>query len=324
MEYKEISKVIKPELDDFNIYFKAILKTDVSLLNLVLQYITSKKGKQIRPILVLLSAGLCGKINQRSYVGAAMIELLHTATLVHDDVVDQATVRRGIASINAEWNNKIAVLAGDYLLSLGLKISVNENEFRFLKITSNAVQLMSESELFAIDKTRSFKVNEQDYYKIIDGKTATLISSCCEIGAFSSSDNEEDCERLRKFGNLIGIAFQIRDDLLDYVSKSSLIGKPVGNDIKEKKITLPLIYALDKADKSKRKEIISLIKKKDIKKSEINSIIEFVKSMGGVEYSQNKAKSLCSEAKEILEHYPNSVYKEALINLTDFIINRNA
>jgi len=324
MEFKEISKVISKELEEFNDFFKSVLKTDVALLNLVLKYITSKKGKQIRPILVLLSAGICGKISTRSYVGAAMIELLHTATLVHDDVIDQAKVRRGIASINAEWNNKIAVLSGDFLLSLGLKTSVNHNEFRFLKITSTAVQMMSESELFAIDKARSFKITEDEYFKIINGKTATLISSCCEIGAFSASDKEEDSENLSKFGTLVGLAFQIRDDLLDYVSKSSLIGKPVGNDIKEKKITLPLIYALEKSDNNEKKKIISLMKSKDISKSDINYILDFVKQKGGVEYAQNKAISLCNEAKLILNKYPDSKYKSSLEEITDFIINRKA
>lgn len=324
MEFKEISKVISKELEEFNDFFKSVLKTDVALLNLVLKYITSKKGKQIRPILVLLSAGMCGKISNRSYVGAAMIELLHTATLVHDDVIDQAKVRRGIASINAEWNNKIAVLSGDFLLSLGLKTSVNHNEFRFLKITSTAVQMMSESELFAIDKARSFKITEDEYFKIINGKTATLISSCCEIGAYSASDTEEDSANLSKFGTLIGLAFQIRDDLLDYVSKPSLIGKPVGNDIKEKKITLPLIYALEKSDNNERKKIISLMKSKDISKSDINYILEFVKQKGGVEYSQNKAISLCNEAKLILNNYPDSKYKRSLEEITEFIITRKA
>ena len=323
MDFKEVSKVINKELDEFNVYFKSVIKTDVALLNIVLNYITNKKGKQIRPILVLLSAGLCRNINKRSYVGATMIELLHIATLVHDDVIDQAKVRRGIASINAEWNNKIAVLVGDFLLSLGLKVSVTNDEFRFLKITSNAVQLMSESELLAIDKARSLKISEDDYFKIIHGKTATLISSCCEIGAFSSSSNEEETEKLKEFGNLLGTAFQIRDDLLDYVSKSSLIGKPIGNDIKEKKITLPLIYALKNSDKSKVKEIISLIKKKNISKEEINYIIEYVRQKGGVDYAQNIAVELCVKAKNIISDFPDSVYKKSLFQLTDFIINRN-
>lgn len=322
MDLKEISKPIQKDLEEFNVYFKNLLKTDVALLTLVLKYLTSKKGKQIRPILVFLSAGLCGKVNQRSFVGAAMIELLHTATLVHDDVVDQATVRRGIASINSEWNNKIAVLVGDFLLSLGLQTSVKNDEFRFLKITSQAVQLMSESELMAIDKSKKFSITEENYFKIINGKTASLISSCCEIGAFSSSDNEKDSENLRDFGTYLGLAFQIRDDLLDYVSKSSLIGKPVGNDIKEKKITLPLIYALSKADNSKQKEIIKLIKSDKIKKDEINYIMDFVKEMGGVKYSQDKAKEFCNHAKNFIKDYPESEYKTSLFNLTNFVIDR--
>ena len=196
MDLKLISKPIVKDLDSFNVYFKEVMKTDVALLNIVLKYITNKKGKQIRPVLVFLSAGLCGQISHRTNIGAAMIELLHTATLVHDDVVDKATVRRGIASINAEWNNKVAVLVGDFLLSKGLQVSANNDEFGFLKITSKAVQLMSESELLAIDKSRKFTLNEETYINIINGKTASLISSCCEIGALSSSDNKDDTMNL--------------------------------------------------------------------------------------------------------------------------------
>lgn len=322
MDLKEISKPITKDLNEFDNYFKLLLKTDVALLTLVLKYLTSKKGKQIRPILVFLGAGLCGNINQRSYVGAAMIELLHTATLVHDDVVDQAKVRRGIASINSQWNNKIAVLVGDFLLSLGLQTSVKNDEHRFLEITANAVQLMSESELMAIDKARKISITEDNYYKIINGKTASLISSCCEIGAFSSSNNEKDSENLRNFGTNLGLAFQIRDDLLDYVSKSSLIGKPVGNDIKEKKLTLPLIYALNKTNKSKQNEIVKLIKSRKIEKNEINYIIDFVKEEGGVNYAQDKAREFCNKAKSYINDYPESDYKNSLFNLTDFVIDR--
>lgn len=324
MDLKTISKPISSDLDEFNGYFKNLMKTDVALLNLVLRYITSRKGKQIRPILVFLSAGLCGDISKRTHIGAAMIELLHTATLVHDDVVDKAQERRGMPSINKEWGNKIAVLVGDYLLSLGLQTSVNNDEFRFLKITSRAVQLMSESELLAIDKTRSFSVDEDTYFKIINGKTASLISSCCEIGAYSSSNKEQDAENLKNFGTNLGLAFQIRDDLLDYVSKSSVIGKPVGNDLKEKKITLPLIYALNSTDKSKRKEIISKIKSEKLNKSDINYILDFVKGEGGVTYAQDKAKELCKNAKSIISQYPDNTYKKSLFDLTDFIVERIA
>lgn len=324
MDLKLISKPIVKNLESFNVYFKEVMKTDVALLNLVLKYITNKKGKQIRPVLVFLSAGLCGQISQRTNIGAAMIELLHTATLVHDDVVDKATVRRGIASINAEWNNKVAVLVGDFLLSKGLQVSANNDEFGFLKITSKAVQLMSESELLAIDKSRKFTLDEETYINIINGKTASLISSCCEIGALSSSDNKEDTTNLSEFGTNLGLAFQIRDDMLDYVSKSSLIGKPVGNDLKEKKITLPLIYSLQQVDKTKQKEIIKLVKSGNLKSKDINYILDFVKDTGGVQYAQEQASMYCTKAKENISKYPESVYKSSLEKLTDFVIDRNS
>lgn len=322
MDLKIISKPIVKDLESFNVYFKEVMKTDVALLNIVLKYITNKKGKQIRPVLVFLSAGLCGEINHRSHIGSAMIELLHTATLVHDDVVDKATVRRGVASINAEWNNKIAVLVGDFLLSKGLQVSANNDEFSFLKVTSRAVQLMSESELLAIDKARSFMIDEETYFDIINGKTASLISSCCEIGALSTGNNKDDAENLREFGTNLGLAFQIRDDLLDYISKSSLIGKPVGNYLKEKKITLPLIYALQHAEKSQQKEIIKLVKNGKLEKKDINFILDFVKEVGGVKYAQDKAREYCDKAKKVLSKYPESEYKTSLEKLTDFVIDR--
>lgn len=322
MDLSEIKKPIDKELDEFNSYFKDLMKTDVTLLTLVIRHLAKKKGKQIRPVLVFLSAGMIGNLNKRSHVGAAMVELLHTATLVHDDVVDEARVRRGITSINAEWNNKVAVLVGDFLLSLGLQTSVDHDELKFLKVTSRAVQKMSESELLAIDKSKDFGTTEEIYYKIIDGKTASLISSCCEIGAISASDDADDHERLREFGTKLGIAFQLRDDLFDYTTKQSIIGKPVGIDIKEKKLTLPLLYSMHKADKADVKRMTKIIKSKKIDKDGINTVIEFVKEMGGVEYTYQKAEEFINEGKKLIEKYPDSEFKRSLINLADYIVER--
>lgn len=324
MSISKISEPVKNELEEFNSYFRDLMKTDVSLLNIILRYITKKKGKQIRPVLVFLSAGLVGEINKRTFIGAAMSELLHTATLIHDDVVDGAKVRRGIASINASWNNKIAVLVGDYLLSLGLQTSVKNDEFRFLKVTSRAVQEMSEGELLAIEKAKNFDVDESVYFRIIKGKTASLMSSCTEIGAFSSTDSEEAHSDMRLAGEYLGMGFQVRDDLFDYVSKPSLIGKPVGNDIKEKKLTLPLLFALQNSDANEAKKIKKIIKNGSPEKSDIQTVIEFVRSNGGVEYAQCKAKEFISLAKEIFDKYPDSVYKNSLMELGDFIVNRTS
>ena len=322
MDLNEIKKPIKKDLEEFNNFFGDVLKTDITFLTIVLKYMAKKKGKQIRPILVLLTSGMVSEINKRSNIGAAMIELLHTATLVHDDVVDGASVRRGLASINAEFNNKVAVLVGDYLLSKGLQISVDHNEAKFLSVTSRAVQKMSESELMAMDKSKDFNISEEDYYRIIDGKTASLISSCCEIGAISSSDKEDDHDRLREFGTKLGLAFQLRDDLFDYTAKQTLIGKPVGNDLKEKKLTLPLLHSIKNAEKSEGKKIIKMVKSGKLDKKDINYIIDFVKNSGGVDYTYSQAQKLIDDAKNLISVYNDSVYKQSLISLSDFIVER--
>lgn len=322
MNLKDISKPISQELDDFNKYFKEVLNTKVSLLTLILKYITKKKGKQIRPVLVFLSAGITGNISARTNVGAAMVELLHTATLIHDDVVDRAKVRRGIASINSAWNNKVAVLVGDFLLSKGLQISVDHDEFDFLKVTSKAVQDMSEGELLGIEKARKLKTDEEIYYQIIKGKTASLISSCCEIGAISGSENANGREEMKLAGENLGMAFQIRDDLFDYISEPSLIGKPIGNDIREKKVTLPLLYALDKADSSDANKINKMIKSGKLDSNDIQYVINFVKSNGGVEYAQNKAQEFIKKTKENISKFESNIYKESFVNLADYVIER--
>lgn len=317
----DISKPVKDELDNFQAIFKQSMKSKVGLVDLVAHYIIRQKGKKIRPILVLLAAKLSGEINERTYRGAVLVELLHTATLVHDDVVDNADKRRGFASINAIWKNKVAVLMGDYLLSRGLLISVEGKDFDFLEVMTNTVKRMSEGELLQIQKTRKLDIDESTYFNIISDKTASLLETCCVIGAMSSTENKVLQNEMRKFGEYIGLAFQIRDDILDYDGKVSLIGKPVGGDIKEKKITLPLIYSLQQVDKNENARIKKIIKK-GAKKDGINEIIDFVHKNNGIEYSEKIALDYAANAKECLSNFPDSESKEALHALVDFIIER--
>lgn len=323
MLLNEITKPIKPHLDEFNKYFKKLMSSDVTILNLILKYLNLRKGKQLRPVLVFLSAEICGGINQRSYTGAGLVEILHTATLIHDDVVDEAKERRGLASINSEWNNKIAVLVGDYLLSLGLIIASEQNEFSFLNATSDAVKRMSKGELRSIEASRVINISEEKYFKIIADKTASLISACCKIGALSSTDNSDYIQALEEYGEFLGTAFQIRDDVFDYISRSSFIGKPVGNDIKEKKITLPLLYALSKVSDKESSKIVKIIKKGNLTKKELNEIIDFAAKNGGIDYSEQKAEVLMKQAIEKLSIFPESDAKTSLLNLSEFVVKRN-
>jgi octaprenyl-diphosphate synthase len=324
MNLSEITDPVLGHLEKFNSYFKSMLQTKVSLLNLILKYVTSKKGKQLRPVLVFLSAQAAGVINQRTYIGAALVELLHTATLIHDDVVDEASERRGLASINSKWNNKIAVLIGDFLLSKGLITAIDAGETEFLGVTSRAVKRMSEGELLSIDMSRSISLDEETYFRIISDKTASLLSTCCEIGALSTSDNVEFREAMRDYGEAIGIAFQIRDDIFDYTSRSSLIGKPVGNDLKEKKVTLPLIYALNNATDKEKSSIIKLIKRGKLKKADVNLIIDFVVEKKGIEYAENIAKKYILQAQNSLAVFPESPAKESLLRFSEFVFSRES
>jgi octaprenyl-diphosphate synthase len=323
MTIKEISEPIEKHIDEFNDFLKGIMNTKVSLLNLIIRYMTKKRGKQIRPMLVFLAAELCGGVTKRTYTGAAMVELLHNATLVHDDVVDESTVRRGIASINAAWNNKIAVLIGDYLLAKGLLASIDMDEFEFLKITSHSVRRMSEGELLQIQKSREADTLEDTYFKIISDKTASLISACCEIGAASATDNTSKKEAMREYGENIGIAFQIKDDIFDYTGKDSVIGKPVGNDIKEKKLTLPLIYSCNKAPQKDAKKIIKLVKNGAHTKKDIKTIVEFVHQYDGINYAEIQARKYIDNALACLEIFNDSPAKESFINLARFVVERN-
>jgi octaprenyl-diphosphate synthase len=278
------------------------------------------KGKQMRPLFVFLSALACGGITEASRRGAGMIELLHTATLVHDDVVDDSNYRRGFFSINALWKNKIAVLVGDFLLSKGLLLSVNNNDFDLLKIVSEAVREMSEGELLQIEKARKLDITEEVYYDIIRKKTATLISSCCAVGAASAGSDEQTILKMKEFGSLTGMAFQIKDDLFDFGSED--VGKPLGIDIKEKKMTLPLIHALSQGSWLEKRKIIYMVKNESDRPEKVREIIAFVKNKGGLEYAETKMKDFASRALEILEILPDSQAKSRLADLVAFTINR--
>ena len=313
-------KVIAKELELFEQHFKDAVKSRVSLLDRIMQYIVKRKGKQMRPMFVLLSAKLHGEINDASYRAASLVELLHTATLVHDDVVDDATERRGMFSINALWKNKIAVLVGDYLLSKGLLLSLENKDFTILTILSNAVKKMSEGELLQMEKTRNLNFDESVYYEIISGKTASLLASSCAAGASSVTDNEETIQKMREFGENVGMAFQIKDDLFDY--GEAKIGKPTGNDIKEKKLTLPLIHILQKVPPALKKEIIYIVKNNNNDKAKVKFVIDHVISYGGIEYATHKMNEYRDKALLILNSFPTSPSREALEELVRYTTDR--
>ncbi len=315
-----IQRPIQNELKQFDQVFKDSLRSDIRLVDFVIKFILKQKGKKLRPLLVLLSAKISGEIDDRSFRGATLVELLHTATLVHDDVVDEASKRRGLPSLNNIWGNKISVLMGDYLLSKGLLIAVDGEDFDFLRTITNTVKRMSEGELLQIYKAKKLDIDEETYFKIISDKTASLLSTCCEIGARSATTSTEKIEALKNYGEYLGIAFQIKDDILDFTGTKK-IGKPLGGDIREKKLTLPLIHTLSKEDKSNASEIRKIIKKGK-KNKKINEIIELVKSNGGIEYSLEVAHNYSEKAKICLDVFEDSEYKNSLISLVDFVIDR--
>jgi octaprenyl-diphosphate synthase len=317
----EIKKPVKSEMAEFEAYFNKVMQSDIPFVRLLLNHVLRRKGKQMRPLLVFLTARLNGEINESTYVAASLIELLHTATLVHDDVVDDARERRGIPTINAIWNSKIAVLIGDFLLAQGLLISVNNKTYRMLATTSNAVQEMISGELIQMQKTRSLNIKEEDYYKVIKKKTAALISACTSCGTISATEDETVILRMKDFGDAVGIAFQIKDDLLDYEG-NGLTGKKEGNDIKEKKITLPLIYALRKANPIEKRKIIRIIRKKNKSREDIRTVIGFVKRLKGLEYSEQAMASYRNKALDLLSVYPESEVKESLIMLVLYTTER--
>jgi octaprenyl-diphosphate synthase len=323
MNLKEILNPVEKHLEDFDIFFKELMHSNVSLLDHIVRYITKKKGKRVRPALVFLSAELCGGATKRSHVAAAMVELLHTATLIHDDVVDEARERRGIASINEAFSNKVAVLFGDYLLAKGLLSAIDNDEFAFLKALSTSVRRMSEGELLQMQKSKEFDMTEETYFKIISNKTASLIATACQTGAISASADESMQKSLKDYGEYVGLSFQIRDDIFDYLSKSKTIGKPVGNDLKEKKITLPLVYSLSQVSKRESKEIIKIIKNGDLNKKSITTIVDFVKDNGGIDYAENKAKELNSLAIASLDNFKDGKVKQSLRNFAEFVLERS-
>lgn len=318
---EQIKKPIEAQLKFFEKEFRQSMKTQVPLLDTIMTYIVKRKGKQIRPIFVLYSAALFGEISERTYRGAALVELLHTATLVHDDVVDESYQRRGFFSINALWKNKIAVLVGDFLLSKGLLLSVKNKDFDLLEIVSTAVQDMSEGELLQIENARTFKTTEAVYFEIIRKKTASLIASCCSIGARSTTTDEEEVKKMHRFGELIGLAFQIRDDLFDFGENKS--GKPAGLDIKDKKLTLPIILALQNADYLRRKYIRGVINSKIPDVQKMQKVVTFINEYGGIQAAYNHMNDLRDEAFETLDSIKtNSPYKENLRELVNFVIDR--
>jgi len=313
---------IEEEMELFEKKFSRSMISQVSLLNRITHYVVNRKGKQMRPMFVFLIAKMCndGTVNERTYRGASVIELIHTATLVHDDVVDDSNRRRGFFSINALWKNKIAVLVGDYLLSRGLLLSIDNGDFDLLKIISVAVREMSEGELLQIEKARRLDITEEVYFEIIRQKTATLIAACCAIGARSVNAPDLTVENMRKFGELIGIAFQIKDDLFDY--SEEMIGKPTGIDIKEKKMTLPLIYALNNASFKERNWLINSVKNHNKDKKRVKQVITFVKDIGGLDYATNEMKKFQQQALQLLEKYPDSLYKNSLMLMVNYVIDR--
>lgn len=321
MDLSEIVAPIEEETKLFNKEFRAAIRSKVGIVDTIARYLLHQKGKKIRPILVLLSAKASGGITSSTYHAATLVELLHTATLIHDDVVDNADMRRGIASINAAWKNKVAVLMGDYLLSRGLLIALIHDEFEFLKVSSVAVKRMSEGELLQIQKSRQLDMDEETYFKIISDKTASLISSCCEMGAVSATHDEKIIKQLKAFGEYLGMAFQIQDDVLDYEGKRATLGKPIGVDIRERKVTLPFIYAFANAPRREARSILRVLKNGK-RGSRIREVIEFTEHYDGISRARAKSMEFVRNARRELEGIRDSAAKESLLNLTEFVVDR--
>ena len=319
---EEIKNPVRLEMKEFDKRFKTAISSNVPLLNVVTGYVLRRKGKQMRPLFVFLSSKLTGKITESTYTAASLIELMHTATLVHDDVVDESNERRGVFSINAIWKSKVAVLLGDYLLARGLLLAVEKKDFDLLEIVSNASKEMSEGELVQIQKSRSLNIDTETYYEVIRKKTASLIAACTASGASSSGADQDVIDRVYEMGIRIGMAFQIKDDLFDYQSHG-LIGKPTGNDIKEKKFTLPLIYALNQAEAGKRRSMIRKIKNGNRSQKVVNEVVRFVNEMGGISFAVEKMQEFKSSALEILHTFPDSPSRTSLRDLVEFTVSRN-
>lgn len=320
LDLRAIQTPINTEMKEFEAKFPQYVASHIWLVNKVMRYIVERKGKQMRPMFVFLTAGLCGKISEATYRGAALIELLHTATLLHDDVVDNANYRRGFFSVNALWKNKIAVLAGDYLLAKGLLLSIDNQDFRLLQLISKAVREMSEGEIYQMEKARTLDITEDVYFEIIRQKTATLIEACCAVGASSGGAKEEIVSQMALFGEKVGMAFQIKDDLFDYGDAE--IGKPRGIDIKEKKMTLPLIRALSQSTSSQKRKMINIIKNESENPKKVAEVIAYVKSTDGIGYATEVMQQYLAEGDKILENFPDSDYKKSLADLVQYTMER--
>jgi octaprenyl-diphosphate synthase len=312
--------LIEHELKVFEEKFRDAVKSNVSMLDSIMRYVVKRKGKQLRPMFVFLSAKLCGEINEATYRAASLVELLHTATLVHDDVVDDSLERRGFFSVYALWKNKASVLVGDYLLAKGLQLSLDNGDFEILRYLNDSVRQMSEGELLQMEKSRSLTLDEATYFEIIKSKTASLLAAACAAGAWSTCHDTESTERIKAFGEKIGIAFQIKDDLFDYAAHD--IGKPTGNDIKEKKLTLPLIYTLNKVDKQTRKKIIYIIKNENTRKDKVHYIIDVVEKTGGIMYTIEKMNAYKTEALQLLHSFPETEIRNGFEDLVNFVTDR--
>lgn len=317
---KKATALLARDLGIFEQKFRSNIAGKVPLVDRIMRFIIKRKGKQMRPMFVFLSARIAGQVTEQTYRAASMIELLHTATLVHDDIVDDANQRRGFFSINALFKNKVAVLVGDYLLSKGLLLAVQHKDYTILEIVSEAVRAMSEGELLQIEKTRKLNIQEDVYFEIIKNKTASLLASSCASGAFSASQDPQLTEQLRLFGEYLGICFQIKDDLFDYGHEN--IGKPLGIDIREKKMTLPLIYTLNTVDSATRRKIIYIVRNQSNDKAKVNEVIELVREKGGIAYAYQKMMEYHEAAKNILEQFPDSEAKEAMLELVAYVISR--
>lgn len=321
MDVSSIITPVRTELAEFEAHFREAMRSNVGLVDTVVRYVVRRKGKRVRPALVLLSAQATGGISARTYRGAALVELLHTATLVHDDVVDDAEKRRGLASINAVWKNKVAVLMGDYILARGLLLSLAGRDYDLLHSSSEAVRRMSEGELLQIQKSRQMNTDEETYYRIIGDKTASLLAACCEIGARSATDDETVITRMRDYGENIGMAFQIRDDLLDYLSTERTLGKPIGGDLKEKKLTLPLIHALRTAKRRDGRRVLRLLRN-GVGRREINEIVAFVEAHGGTAYARTRADHYRDAALACLADLPDGDAVASLRSFAQYVISR--
>ncbi len=316
----DLRRPVENDLRQFQAFFRASMKSDVRLLDLVIRYVLRQKGKQLRPLLVLLSARTCGEVNDSTLRGAALVELLHTATLVHDDVVDEADMRRGVWSINALWKNKVAVLLGDFLLSRGLLLALDAGDYRLLHTVSDAVRRMSEGELLQIEKARRLDIDEETYFRIISDKTASLLSACTTCGAVSVTDDDEVIGTMTRFGEKLGLAFQIRDDLFDFGVDD--VGKPLGIDLKEKKMTLPLIHALEHAPASERRGVMRVVRARSKSREDVKAVSAFVERHGGLAYARQRMMHFAEDAASELDRFPRGEARDALVDLVAFTVLR--